>query len=117
MMFHSSHWCSGNQYWLQFKQGEYQCRIKQKESSTRGVTEQWKSIDSELDTCAPMGFNLEDQISVRVESSDDNQFCPRQIIIFLDGHRHWFKTESIPEYFTDYSDPSNQEWLPLTRKS
>ena len=49
MTLWDKYYCGGNEFWLNFKQGENNCSIKKKPSSTLGTTETWKAKD--LDVC------------------------------------------------------------------
>ena len=43
MHFHKWNWCGGNEYWLNFKQGQHNCSIKKQPYSVKGVAEIWSS--------------------------------------------------------------------------
>ena len=43
MHFHKWNYCGGYEYWLNFKQGEHECKVKKQPSSVKGTAEIWSS--------------------------------------------------------------------------
>ena len=43
MSFHKWNYCGGYEYWLNFKQGEHECKVKKRPSSVKGTAEIWSS--------------------------------------------------------------------------
>jgi hypothetical protein len=109
--FHKWNYCGGYEYWLNFKQGEHECKVKKQPSSVKGTAEMWSS-EEDLQSCAKTGFNIDEKIEVQVESSDDDEFCPKQIHVWF-AKDHEFHTKRINFDTIDYSDATKNPWHTL----
>ena len=69
----------------------------------------------DLQSCAKTGFNIDEKIEVQVESSDDDEFCPKQIHVWF-AKDHEFHTKQINYDFIDYSDATKNPWHKLIQK-
>ena len=47
--FHKWNYCGGYEYWLNFKQGEHECKVKKRPSSVKGTAEIWSSEGELID--------------------------------------------------------------------
>ena len=72
------------------------------------------STDDDLGTCAKTGLNIDDKIEVQVESSDDDEFCPKQIFVTF-AKKKEFHTKHINYDTIDYSDSTKNLWHELVQ--
>ena len=68
-----------------------------------------------MSTCAKTGFIIDEKIEVQIESSDDDEFCPKQIIVTFAKDKK-FHTKHINYDTIDYSDATKNPWHLLIQK-
>lgn len=54
---------------------------------------------------------------MEVESSHDDEFCPKQIMVWFTGEHMKFTTKQIKHDTTDYSDANQDNWHSLEKES
>ena len=68
----------------------------------------------DLGTCAKTGLDIDEKIEVQVESSDDDEFCPKQIFVTF-AKKKEFHTKHINYDTIDYSDSTKNLWHELVQ--
>ena len=91
LSLHNDLWCGGGNVYIELNQGDISCKTTQKVSFYRGTTLSWSG--SALGTCCGKNFLLiKDNLSFKLRSTNENDFCPKSLSIFMDSGPFYVKT-------------------------